>query len=247
MPKPASADSSLPAKTATWSRTTRASAGSGKTSTPLADLTRDNPAQQETPPAGPETLRRQARRTAGDDPAARRSRACRPPCRSSSPTAARKSWMTCEARWPRWRPANRRCWKSGMPRPTASASRTIWTVVRLDAPGAAGAGRRRRGPHARRCGSAARPQRPAGRQGMGRHCPPLRRGGDDRGRGRRAAMAVGKVLRSDAPVHHFLSGRAVGGQHRRGRAGDPGHRALGAGRRLLVHPAVWVVPHRCAQ
>ena len=63
----------------------------------------------------------------------------------------------------------------------------------------------------------------------------------------RAARAAGKVLRSDAAVYHFLSGRAVGGQHRRGRAGDPGHRARGAGRRLLVHPALWVVHHRRAQ
>ena len=78
-----------------------------------------------------------------------------------------------------------------------------------------------------------------GRQGMGRHCHPVRLGGDDRGRGRGVALAVGGVLRPAAPVYHFLSGGAVGGEHRRRRAGNRGHRALGVGGRLLVHSAVW--------
>ena len=57
-------------------------------------------------------------------------------------------------------------------------------------------------------------------------------------------MAVGGLLRPSAPVSHLLSGSPPGSEHRRRRAGDRGHRALGAGGRLLVHPAVWVVPHR---
>ena len=60
-------------------------------------------------------------------------------------------------------------------------------------------------------------------------------------RGRGVALAVVGVLRPSAHLCHFLSGRHLGGQHWRGRAGDRGHGALGLGGRLLVHPALWAI------
>ena len=53
--------------------------------------------------------------------------------------------------------------------------------------------------------------------------------------------AVGGCLRPSAAFIIALSGSPLGSEHRGRRAGDRGHRALGAGGRLLVHPAVWAV------
>ncbi len=94
----------------------------------LVDLTRDNAAQQES--------LRQVQKLAdakladcGRRSSSAGSRALRPPCRSSAPTGARRSWMSCGAWSPKWRTASSNCWRSGMPRPKTDADRTIWTIA----------------------------------------------------------------------------------------------------------------------
>ena len=115
---------------------------------------------------------------------------------------------------------------------------------RVDAHRIAGVGRCRRGADAHR--AIRRPRRAAqhSREKVGRHRHSLRFRGDHRRRSRGAADAVGGLLRPAAPLRHALSGSPLGGEHRRRRAGDPGHRALGAGGRLLVLSTVWAVQHR---
>ena len=84
----------------------------------------------------------------------------------------------------------------------ASADRTIWTIAVWMPIALAGVGRCRRGPDAHR--AIRRPRRAARRSGrkVGRHRHSLRFRGGHRGRGRRAADAVGGCLRPAADLYH---------------------------------------------
>ena len=228
MPKPASADSSLPAKTGTWQPYNAGISRIRQDIDALASLTRDNASQQESLQQVRklsdarlahlrETIR--LRRESGFQGALRviltdRGKKIMDDLRGVvARMEAREQTVLEERTAVAEASASHAIWTIAVWMPLALVVLAIAAVVLMRMVRFGGPARTAR--HCRQC--------------VGRTIDSVRLRGGYRGRGYGTAMAVGRVLRPAARVYYFLSGGPAGGEHRRWRAGDRGHRALDAG------------------